>query len=78
MSTLRPTYYVLSLPPALLDLAAKLSAASDEGWGAAYPGLALIVPIYASFVLGCSGVGSSGLRAERSPRRRFRPSIGKT
>ena len=57
MTTLRRTYYLLSVLPALLYLAAKLSAASEAGWAAAYAGVALIVPIYASFVLGCAGVG---------------------
>ncbi len=56
MAALRQIYYLSAVLPTVLYLAALVYGDRVEGIGAGYAGLALIVPIYLSFVIAVLGV----------------------
>jgi len=56
MAALRQLYYLCAVLPWVLYLAALVYGDRVEGLGAAYAGLALVVPIYLSFVTAAMGV----------------------
>jgi hypothetical protein len=55
MAAVRQIYYLCAVLPWVLYLAALVYGDRVEGLGAAYAGLALVVPIYLSFAIAVMG-----------------------